>query len=309
MPCIPVSADSMDNYVLVNSFQVVLSMNQSEVPLKPYINELPTPMLAIFTEALSQIGVTSQVKVKHLEYMLETIHTQIGAGEIQTNHLFKVRTAVLKLAQICTGNLSHRDSLTCLYLPCHEGTLVKSTTLLVDDFKRFEDVFHLDFTSTSYRIFALPPHSSCGTTTMNMSENIVCQSLPEKLRPKPLTLFINEHIVEGAKAVENTDLCNKVVEMARFHQHIQLGLLRYLEAEHSDMKVEVNCFSTEIGRILTSLEVKAIMYLEARLFLTLDNPPSFLGTRKIQFILGKDTSGSFFLYLDSMVASYGPRKY
>ena len=152
VPCIPVSADSMDNYVLVNSFQVVLSMNQSEVPLKPYINELPTPMLAIFTEALSQIGVTSQVKVKHLEYMLETIHTQIGAGEIQTNHLFKVKIAVLKLAQICTGNLSHRDSLTCLYLPCHEGTLVKSTTLLVDDSTRYENVFDLDFTSTSYRI-------------------------------------------------------------------------------------------------------------------------------------------------------------
>ena len=54
--------------------QVVLSMNQLEVPLKPYINELPTPMHAIFTEALSRIGVSSQVQVKHLEYMLETIH-------------------------------------------------------------------------------------------------------------------------------------------------------------------------------------------------------------------------------------------
>ena len=127
---------------------------------------------------------------------------------------------------------------------------------------------------------------------MNMSENDahVCQSLPEKLRSKSLTVFIDERIVEGAKAVENTDLCDQVVEMARFHQHIQLGLLRYLEAEHSDMKVQVNSFSTEIGKILTSLEVKAIMNLEAQLFLTLDNPHSFLGTTKVQFILGKDRS-------------------
>ena len=146
---------------------------------------------------------------------------------------------------------------------------------------------------------------------MNMSENDVhvCQSLPEKLRSKSLTVFIDERIVEGAKAVENTDLCYQVVEMARFHQHIQLGLLRYLEADHSYMKVQVKSFSTEIGRILTSLELKAIMNLEARLFLTLNNPPSFLGTRKVQFILGKTTTGSFLLYLDSMFASYGSRKY
>ena len=93
---------------------------------------------------------------------------------------------------------------------------------------------------------------------MNMSENDVhvCQSLPEKLRPKSLTVFIDKRIVEGAKVVENTDLCDQVVEMARFHQHIQLGLLRYLEADHSCMKVQVNIFSTEIGRILTSLELR-----------------------------------------------------
>ena len=285
--CIPVSADGTDDskkFVLVNSLQVVWSMDTLEKYLQPYINELPTSMH--LPQILKEVGVTRKIEAKHLEYMLQTIHCQIGSGKIQTNQLLTVRIAVLKLRD---QDNEQREALTELYLPCHEQTLVKSTNLLVDDSQRYSNVFDLNFQS-SYKLFTLPPPDTAShiistaksVYSERISESDVCLSLPDKVRPKNISESVEEKIRKDARVTIETDLCKQLLEMLQFHEQIQRILSQSNCLQDMIRKQQI---ATQIGTIFKNVEVQAVLNLQADLFLTLESPPPFLGTKNVPFPL------------------------
>ena len=311
VPCIPVIADVTNpnnTFVLVNSLQVVWSMDLSEKCLEPYINELPPKMHSV-SPTLEIIGVTQRIGAKHLEYTLKSIHCQIGCGKIRQNQLLKVRTAILKMMEICSHDYSQRDTLTELFLPCHEGTLVKSINLLVDDSQRYNGVFGLDYHSTSYKLFILPHDTSSDTSKRSFlkPEVNVCLSLPEKLRPKRISVSVEERNTKDIRINETeSELCEQLSQMIQFHQQIKLVLSQsLLEWKNVDSEK----IATEIAAILEKVKVQTVTALHADLFLTLDTPPSCLGRRAVPFLLSRRRDGSFLLSVDSMESVSRPSSY
>ena len=299
--CIPVVADVTKpdhTYVLVNSLQVVWSMNASEKCLEPYINELPSGMYSV-SEALGKIGVTQQIGIKHLEYILQCIHRQIGGRKIQQNQLLKVRTAILKIMKICDHDFKQQDALTELYLSCKEQTLVKSTHLLVDDSQRYGD--SLDFSSSSYKMFVLPPDTSSefGELSLDLNSKNLCLSLPERLRPKRISVYLLEINEKDVKICETqSDLCEQLSHMIKFHKEIKLVLSKSNEGV---LKPELReAIATNIAAIIEQVKVQTVSSLRAELFLTLDSPPSYLGSKAVPFLLSQTQHGSYCLSVDSM---------
>ena len=317
--CIPVSADGStctSKAVLVNSLQVVQSMHQSEECLKPYINELPTSMYKV-SEALEIIGMTSRIQVKHLEYMLKTIHDQLGSNRIQINQMQKVRTAIITLVHLCAENPQQAKMLEELYLPCHRGTLVRSTDLLLDDSCRYSELFDLNFSSTPYSVFTLPSDLSTHAETKDsqpgspakISEAYVCSALPRRLQPIQIAVCVEEMIVEDLKVVENKDFCCQIAQMTQFHELIQEALPPVLAKEGLGSIEQREQFAGVIGRILKTMKVCAVLNLQAKLYLTLLSPPFVLGTRDVPFILSKEQNASYLLYVDSMESASGSMRF
>ena len=300
--CIPVVADVTKpehTYVLVNSLQVVWSMDASEKCFEPYINELPSGMYSV-SPALEKIGVTQLIGIKHLEYILQCIHHQIGGRKIQQNQLLKVRTAILKIMKICDQDFKQRDALTELYLSCAELTLVKSTHLLVDDSQRYGD--SLDFSSSSYNMFALPPDTSseCSGGLLDLKSEVnVCLSLPERLRPKRISFHVSETNTEDVKISKTrSDLCEQLSNMIQFHKEIKLVLS---QSNEGVLEPELReAIATNIAAIIEQVKVQTVSSLRADIFLTLDLPPSCLGSKPVPFLLSQTQLGSYSLSVDSM---------
>ena len=300
--CIPVVADVTKpehTYVLVNSLQVVWSMDASEKCLEPYINELPSGMHTA-SLALEKIGVTQLIGIKHLEYILQCIHHQIGGRKIHQNQLLKVRTAILKIMNICDHDFKQRDALTELYLSCNELTLVKSTHLLVDDSQRYGDA--LDFSSSSYKMFVLPPDTSseCCELSLDLkSEASLCLSLRERLRPKRISVCLLEINEKDVKICETpSDLCEQLSHMIQFHKKIRLVLS---QSNEGVLEPELReAIANNIAAIIEQVKVQTVSSLRTELFLTLNSPPSYLGSKPVPFLLSQTQHGSYCLSVDSM---------
>ena len=301
--CIPVVADVTKpehTYVLVNSLQVVWSMDASEKCFEPYINELSSGMYSV-SPALEKIGVTQQIGIKHLEYILQCIHHQIGGRKIQQNQLLKVRTAILKIMKICDNDCKQQDALTeLLYLSCAELTLVKSTHLLVDDSQRYGDA--LDFSSSSYQMFVLPPDTSSESLGRLLDWKLevnVCLSLPERLRPKRISVHVSESNTDDVKISKTqSDLCEQLSHMIEFHKEIRLVLS---QSNEGVLEPELReAIASSIAAIIEQVEVQTVSSLRADVFLTLDLPPSCLGRKPVPFLLSQTLHGSYSLSVDSM---------
>ena len=240
------------------------------------------------------------IGIKHIEYILLCIHHQIGGHKIQHNQLLKVRTAILKIMKISDNDCKQRDALTEMYLSCKELTLVKSTHLLVDDSQRYGDA--LDFSSSSYKMFVLPPDTSseCSGRLLDLKlEVTVCLSLPERLRPKRISVCVSEINTEDVKICETrSDLCEQLSHMIEFHKEIKLVLSQInvglLEPELRE------AIASSIAAIIEQVEVQTVSSLRADIFLTLDSPPSCLGRRPVPFLLSQTQLGSYCLSVDSM---------
>ena len=314
--CIPVSADgsySMTTIacpVLVNSLQVVMRpMKGSELCLRPYISALPTPMSSI-ANLLNDIGVTPWIRAKHLQHILEFLHNQQGKNPLLPYQLTKVRAAIMKLAEFCTKNRDEVSTLKELYLPCHQGTLVKSTNLLFNDSRRYKELGTLDFSDTGYQLFSLPPDVSlCAkeefddpqeTRKREWLEKEMCSSLPEEVRPRKFTMSCEEKILGNAEVDTNTSLCEQILKMKELHCEIKQTLLHLLFSEKC-AEDEESCeqFAEAVGKILETMKVQVIKNLEVEVLLTLVSPPALLGTRRVPFLLHKKVDGSLLLSLDS----------
>ena len=307
--CIPVNAEhgvssGVTKPVLVNSLQVVHSMDEHECCLRPYISVLPQSMMRL-TQVLSEMGVTTAVKIKHLQYLLQVIHDQIGSSQLHTNHHLTVRTAVTTLLQLCSKRLEDLNILTQLYLPCLEGTLMLSTQLVALDSPRYSNV-DLDLSNTNYRVFYLPPDTRSDNWLVRSNRKIEkdLNNLPEIVRPKSFLLSSEESILgDAAELNTSTPLCEQIFRMKNLNQYIKAALPLFLFNEdiimdNSDQQLCI-LFADHICKLLETLQVKLIKSLYANVHLTLTDPPALVGTKKVPFLLSKQANGSFLLYINA----------
>ena len=302
--CILVDAQSesstkLTQPVLVNSCQVVFSIEETEQCLEPYINTLPRPMIGL-TQILAEIGVTPSIKIKHLQHLLQVIHSQVGSNQIHINHHLTVRTAVSLLLQICSNNCEDLNSMTNLYLPCLEGSLILSTKVVVIDSSRYK-INHLNLSGTGYSIFCLPPVSPA---TLQKSDQQIERDiihLPKHVRPKSILLSIEERKADGVELDELTPLCEQIMNMKRLHQQIKLALPSMLrnDWDTANDQPKFELFSNEISLMLNNLRVIPVKNLLANFYFTLVNPPALLGTSEVPFLLSNQANECLTLYVDA----------
>ena len=307
--CIPVDAEgrlstTFSKPVLVNSCQVVHSIGDSEQCLEPYINTLPRSMIGL-AQILAEVGVTPNIKIKHLQHLLQVIHNQIGSNTLHTNHQLTVRTAVSLLLQMCSKDSQDANALTDLYLPCFEGTLKLSTMLVVVDSPRYK-INLLNFSSTGYSVFYLPRGTSSGVGILQRGARAPqierdIFHLPKHVRPKGILLSTEERLNDEAVYLdEYTPLCEQIINMARLHEQIKIALsalLLHNDVINEQQKSEL--FLNEISEILSTLQVKAVNNLMSNVYFTLVNPKVLLGTLEVPFLISEQANGYLILSVNA----------
>ena len=294
--CIPVDAagshDVITRPVLVNSLQAVYSMEESERCLQPYISMCMSGLA-------QEIGVTNVVKIKQLQYLLKVIHNETQPKQLKPNHLLTVRTAVCRLLQLCaTSKHADKGVLKELYLPCHQGTLVQSTKIVVMDSNRYKRA-KFDFSQTDFKMFHLPPDSSSRYPlpfTGTMMRSLV--NLPELVRPKSMVLSCKESMAEAVVEINQlTSLSKQIKRMVSLRDRVGEVVSLLLQHESVSNKSTCDLFAETVCQILSKLQIKVINNLQANIHLTSVNPPTFLGVVDVPFILTRQPG--YILYLNS----------
>ena len=162
LPCIPVPASRdpllYPNTVLVRP-QSVVTCNVLEY--HPFLHELPLKFECVML-VLEKIEVRRQLDLKHMQSMLESAHIRTHGGEMDMNTsecvVHAVKFIYKKLKTIHEDESQNEESralqrrygesLSPLYLPSKNGSLVLSTDLLYQDKSYFHSK-HLDFGSTT----------------------------------------------------------------------------------------------------------------------------------------------------------------
>ncbi|XP_019860387.1 PREDICTED: sacsin-like [Amphimedon queenslandica] len=155
--CIPVLA-SKSQRVLVKPLQVVRHMSVDCSHLFPYLHQLPSFLMG-FEEELQLMGISDNITVKTLQYVLFTMHQQLSNTSLDRNTQTTVREAIIKLHKLLqTFQYSKKsiiEDISPLYFPNQDGILVKTTDLVFIDSHRYDKIGK-KFSHSQYSLFILP---------------------------------------------------------------------------------------------------------------------------------------------------------
>ena len=213
VPFIPVSAEPNDvlevsKPVLVNSMQVVMSVNLSESQKStgfcPYINALPVSLHHLLP-ALSKAGVTYKVELKHIQYMLERLHQQCQVIS-NPNDEELVKNAMKTLSDLLKDVTQETEEiLEPLYLPSIDDELVLSTKLVYRDRKvYYTHKSEWDFSESQFKLFHIPLSDN------ELSEKELCCKLPKKLSPKRLSSVSHNKLESGTVSQSHSKICERL---------------------------------------------------------------------------------------------------
>ena len=261
VPFIPVNVeleslnDVMNKPVLVNPLQVVMCLRSGfEEKLSPYINALPQRLFNLF-HALSQAGVTNQLEIKHLQYMLKKLHEQCKTIS-NPNDKTLVKNAVCALYDLLKDT-SEAVFTKPLYLPSLDEKLLLSTDLVYLDRKVYRrKITQWDFSQSQYSLFFMP----------FFQETEFCLKLPKQLRPKRLSAVSHEEL----KTFTQVPSKSKLVERFQFlqelstHQFCSDGLTKIISKLFLP---ETSRFTASIIELMTSLQFKTVNNLSTRVMI------------------------------------------
>ena len=199
---------------------------------------------------------------------------------------------------MCASKHADKGVLDELYLPCHQGTLVQSTKIVVMDSNRYKHA-KLDFSKTDYKMFHLPPDSSSPDSLVLPFTGAMMKSLrnlPDLVRPKSMALSSKETM--AGKVVEvnyMTPLSEQIQRMVSLSDRV--GEIVSLLLQHDSVSNKSNCdlFAERVCQILSKMQIKVIKNLQANIYLTLVNPPTFLGVVDVPFILTRQLDSILYL--------------
>lgn len=299
VPCIPINAEAIDSddskLVLVNSMQVVMHLTTSN-SLFPYINPLPQYLFKSSPE-LSAIGVSSGIELKHVKYMLKSLHEQYPRLH-SPNVKNLVTNAISTLHELLGSYDGDGRELIPLYLPSINDTLVLSTDLVYLDMGRYRKhvVDTLDFSQSKYSQFYIPIASMVGGPSKKLAEKDVYLSLPITVRPHCLSHICQEEIktpisYAGTSSKLEEHLGN--VKLVSQHEICREGLTKIIESSNGTI-----VFSNTLIDVIQSFELKTVSNLKS--IITIDG--KLIGTVKVNYLLQKNDGESYILYTDTGIS-------
>ncbi|XP_029315235.1 LOW QUALITY PROTEIN: sacsin-like [Cottoperca gobio] len=163
---------------------------------RPYLYQI-SPKDIIFQEFFKKIGVNDKPTAVQYCNVLEAVHADsCDKLQLNPNQQITVKRAVEQFFTLIKtqGNRSPIDDVETLYLPAVDGKLYPSCTLYYNDTafetKRLEEALEKKF-------LLLEKLSECHLDKDKYAHHRLLQLLPQNLRPKMLTEFTEEKVVES----------------------------------------------------------------------------------------------------------------
>ena len=187
-----------------------------------------------------------------------------------------------------------------LYLPNEKLKLVKNTMLLHDDQGRYKKAC-FNTNSLSYSFMSLLSDRREERSEYGFSLKEFVSRLPQSVRPLPLSVHCFERLSSGCTPQEQllselTTRLNQAFTFKDFAKVIQKILLA------SSVEVEIcERYTESLTNFCSSVKVFSVLNLKVDVYLTLIQPPAYIGTTKVDFaFLSNTDSNSFVVYVNSL---------
>ena len=302
--CIPVCSDgSVTNSspVLVKPLQVIIYNHEEIATFVPFLNPLPVCLYPVYHNMLERIGVQREICFDSIRTALEVMHKHVE-NPLDVNTI-KALKLIIKKLYLCLQHSTECLSVSSqvvLYLPNGNKELVESTRLLYNDKENYKsvdfDLSHLPFSFLSLLVHRFEEITEYGFTLKQLYSAL--GKLPEDLRPLLLSSYCVERLSDSCtlESDENlTELAKKVKQALNIQDFAKITKSMILDPSG---KNEDSCdkFSQAIADICGSIRVYSVRNLTVDVLLNVCQPPTKLGTAKMDFLF--DTE-SFSLYFDS----------
>ena len=317
--CIPVLA-SKSQPVLVKPLQVVRHMPVDCSHLFPYLHQLPSFLMG-FEEELQLMGISDDITVKTLQYVLFTMHQQLSNTSLDRNTQTTVREAIIKLHKLLRTIQYSKKSIikdiSPLYFPNQDGILVKTTDLVFIDSHRY-DMIGKKFSHSQYSLFILPPPAQKSFSMMmydlvSITSDDISLQLPKDVRPKGISLICREELIDDTKASDsNSPLYLHFMALKPIANALKKILSTILMGKfNNDTQKRVDeCkidqfVQTLVDSFITNTDVVVIKNLKCRVIVG----DQVIATIKAKYLFQKGDD-NFVLYVDTNnnPSSYSVRK-
>ncbi|TFJ99316.1 leucine-rich repeat-containing protein 16C [Platysternon megacephalum] len=176
--------------------QVVFSLRH-EQEFRPYLYTVP-PLVAVYSELLQKLGVEQEPSIRHYAQVLRRIHQDTQDKEtLQPNLTKTVLRATQHLFQLLSQGKADFSGVEELHLPCTDGKLYRSNTLV------FSDCAPADVSQALESTFRfLVDLSRCHLLSPEYDPWKLVRQLPQPLRPQLLS-----EITELQLEEDSLELC------------------------------------------------------------------------------------------------------
>jgi sacsin len=303
VPCIPVCSNGNTSEqvspILVPPIQVIAYHSDDVRKLVPFLNPLNDCFYPVLHEVLMRMDVNKDICYDNVRYALEVMHKHVKQPLMDVNCITAVKILLKKLYQI----LSLEHHYVCsgkLYLPSQSRHLIESTKLLFNDKDSYGDS-DLKLSGLSYSFMSLLVNRFEELNEYNFRATEFYSTLPEPIRP----LLLSTRCVEKLSCtcitdLELTDFAKKLKQAFEFPDFANVTMLMIQGGSSSagTQPYTETCrkFSQAIEEFCSAVKVYTVANLKVDVYLTLTNPPTKIGTAKVDYVLERDSHS---LYIDS----------
>ena len=311
IPCIPVSAIKSQETViyqpvLVKPIQVVRYIPDDCSHLFPYLHKVPEFLVGC--QYLKVLGITDNIEIKTLQYLLETMREQLCNSKLDLNHEMIVREAVIKMHGLLKNeSLSPAkvQDISPLYYPNNKGFLVDSTTLIFVDSSRYQTDKY-NFSELPFSLFQLPPQATHSATkticssydTSSVPCNVLCLQLPKNVRPHGLSLICREELIDHNVARESNSPLqlhfSKLKSIAPALEELMPKIIVRHHALQVDESTVTKFSETLVEHFINKVKLVIINNLKSKVLIN-DKP---ITTITVKYLFQRNDDNEYILYVD-----------
>ncbi|XP_073178072.1 sacsin-like isoform X2 [Lepidochelys kempii] len=244
--------------------EVVFSL-RNEQEFRPYLYTVP-PLVAVYSELLQKLGVDQEPSVRHYARVLRRMHQETQDKKtLQPNLTKTVLRATQHLFQLLSQGKADFSGVEELHLPCIDGKLYRSNTLV------FSDCAPADVSQALGSTFRfLVDLSRCCLLSPEYDPWKLVRQLPQPLRPQLLSEITERQLEEDSlelcpygKFCESRNQLQGILVSPEFQEGLA-ALLRWQrrdkeeEAETARREREV-AFSAERLEVVCCEKIQTVM--------------------------------------------------
>uniref|UniRef100_UPI00358E8447 sacsin n=1 Tax=Myxine glutinosa TaxID=7769 RepID=UPI00358E8447 len=285
---------------LVKAEEVIITM-ENEVDLRPYLYKLPIE-LSLYHRLFKLLGMEDMPTVKQYVDLLSRISKEAEDKRLEAAAMRTVKQAVAGLFKklqadpgfVRTELENIRD--TILYLPSHNGKLVRSNRLMFDDSPHFRSRIQ----NNNMSVELLMDFSQCFLGNDHVLHAKLVSMLPSRMRPKSLSSTIEEHLDDAdPKPCQYGRLCSLQgrLQLLLSSEQFTSGLLQIVKHENESAFLANEDRCTLLCKAFRELlKVTCYQKLQTTIYLKDSDPVSKTRCDTLAF-LQKTNNDSVHLYV------------